>query len=300
MPGSTGGGWHGVVAGFDGTDRGRCAVRWAAARAVGHGCPLYVVSVVELVPPMASGWAAIMAGANVGERCWSEQRLLVEVEACRAAFPGLEVRASLHEGHPCGRLADYADQVGADLIAVGESSRGRWSRLLLGSTADELLRRTGRLVAVVRDPTPVQQATMLTGQCPVVASVEDVVGGGPVLDFAFDAAVSDDAVLTVVAPRDLRGVGVVEQVDRWRRRFPQVPVTIDTVTGDRLPALLEAAEVARLLVVGHRPTGTFRWLAGSVSDTVAHDAACSVVVVRPGAREQAGPLWASGRPRAGR
>jgi nucleotide-binding universal stress UspA family protein len=166
--------WHGVVVGFDGTDRARCAVRWAAGDCAARGCPLHVVRVVVYNTPTAvAGWLPLLTGPDEYERDLIEDQLVAEVSACRLAHPGLEVYAAMHDGAPCARLAEHADQVGADVLAVGRSGLGAVARLVLDSTGAELIRTTRRPVVVVRDPTPVQHAAMATGYAPVVAFLDD-------------------------------------------------------------------------------------------------------------------------------
>jgi nucleotide-binding universal stress UspA family protein len=71
--------------------------------------------------------------------------------------------------------------------------------------------------------------------------------------------------------------------DLVRTEFPGVPVTVESVSGRPAAVLLERAEDAGWLVVGHRGSGGFpRLPLGSVSWQVATHAACPVVVVRPG------------------
>lgn len=70
-----------------------------------------------------------------------------------------------------------------------------------------------------------------------------------------------------------------------REAAPQLTVRHDVVIGDAVPALLDAAKNAELLVVGNRGRGGFGSLMlGSVGQRVATHASCPVVVVR-GARE---------------
>jgi nucleotide-binding universal stress UspA family protein len=102
--------WHGIVVGFDGSDRARCAVRWAAGEAAARGCPLHVVRVVvHHTPTVIAGWVPELVGPDELERDHIEDQLLAEVDACRAAGVDLEVHAAMHDGAPYARLAEHAD-----------------------------------------------------------------------------------------------------------------------------------------------------------------------------------------------
>lgn len=265
--------WHGIVAGFDGTDRARCAVRWAAAEAAVRGCPLHVVRVVEPVTPtVAAGWVPPSFSGPAGDqRHLIEDQLVAEIDACRTANPGLEAHGAMHDGRAHSRLAEHADLVGANVVAVGVSGLGAVPRLVLGSTGAELVRTTRRTVIAVRDLTPVQQAAMVTGYSPVVALVDERVASARVLAFARDVADRWGTTVTVVHPGD----GVPDAV---RGRAGDVAVK----AADTSPhaAALELSAEARLVVVGGRRDGLLRrLLTESPVGTLLHRAKCSVAVV---------------------
>lgn len=280
--------WHGVVAGFDGTDRARCAVRWAAAEAAARRCPLHVVRVVvHHTPAVVAGWLPVLIGPYEVEWELIEDELLAEVDACRATHPGLEVHAAMHDGAPYARLAEHADQVGAEVLAVGSSDPSVMSRLVFGSTGAELVRTTKRLVVVVRDLTPVQEAATVTGYAPVVAVLDDRETGPRVLASAYDVADRWGASVTVVhadpGADSLVGVDgdvLHSQLETVRRLYPTVRARIETVTADVGDAVLDHSTDARLVVVGDRRQGVVhRLLSGSVGHRVLHHARCSVAVV---------------------
>ncbi|HZN17159.1 MAG TPA: universal stress protein [Micromonosporaceae bacterium] len=120
----------------------------------------------------------------------------------------------------------------------------------------------------------VEEARRSGGQVHVVVAYEDRAGAGllstagaPQLTGAQAVAVIDQAVTEVKAGAP--GVGVVGT----------------TVPGAATAALLNAAEKARLVVVGHRGRGGFANLPlGSVSLRIATHAPCPVAVVRGEAR----------------
>ncbi|SDN06482.1 Nucleotide-binding universal stress protein, UspA family [Streptomyces wuyuanensis] len=71
------------------------------------------------------------------------------------------------------------------------------------------------------------------------------------------------------------------------RRFPDLAVEPDIVSGSPVPALIERSVAAPLIVVGHRGKGGFpRLPLGSVSLQVATHSHCPVLVVRPRGRAE--------------
>ncbi|HEX5201818.1 universal stress protein [Paractinoplanes rhizophilus] len=71
-------------------------------------------------------------------------------------------------------------------------------------------------------------------------------------------------------------------VSEARSRAPDIEVRASAVVGEPVPALLEAAAGAGLLVVGGRDRGDPGPMLGVVTSQVAAYAPCSVAVVRPG------------------
>ena len=72
-----------------------------------------------------------------------------------------------------------------------------------------------------------------------------------------------------------------DELDAYERRFPDLEADVELVGEPARPALLAAAEKARLLVVGRRGLGELRGLLlGSVSQVLVHHATCPVAVVQ--------------------
>lgn len=274
--------WHGVVAGFDGTDQARCAVRWAAGEAVARNCSLHVVHVVEHAAHTATaGWLPVVTQPDKRQRDFLADQLLTEMEYCLSHHPGLEVHAAMHDGVPPTFLTEYADLVRADVLAVGVSDLGPVSRMVFGSTGAALIRTTTRPVVVVRDPTPVQQAATATGYAPVVALADDQATVSRVLATAADMANRWQAGITVVHDQAHVPVTVMRgQLRVLRRRCSMVPVTVESVAANPLRAVLARSTDARMVVVGERRPGVVeRLLRGSVSRVVMRHAESSVAIV---------------------
>ncbi len=274
--------WHGVVAGFDGTDRSRCAVRWAVGEASVRQCPLHVVRVVEpTAQVVANGLAPPpLAGPNEDRRGLIEDQLVAEIGACRVANPGLDVHGAVHDGPPHARLAEHAELVGANVLAVGSSDLGAVSRLVLGSTVAELIHATSRVVVAVRDLTPVQQAEMAIGYAPVVALVDEQPSSGRVLAFACDMADRWRTSVTVVHAGDATAAALRSQLRTVRRHHPRVQLDLERVDTRPDHTVLDLSVDARLVVVADRRRGIFRrFLPDAAAPMLLHRAKCSVAVI---------------------
>ena len=140
-------------------------------------------------------------------------------------------------------LLDEIDGEGDTLVAVGSHGSGRARGILMGSTATELIHKAPCSVLVARTSCKGFPTSVVVG-----------VDGSSESDFADGVA------------RD-----IAERFDATLDRFENVP--------DPVGSLVDAAMAADLLVVGSRGLHGVRAL-GSVSERVAHEASCSVLIVR--------------------
>ncbi|SFQ58972.1 Nucleotide-binding universal stress protein, UspA family [Amycolatopsis arida] len=291
-----------VVVGFDGSDGARAAVRWAAHEAGARGRPLVVVESFEWgVPEAAQG--ATSASWRLGEdrlKLFANEQLDGVVAEIRREWPDLDVHGELPEGRPEETVPRVLDDVDAELLVLGASGHGAVSRLVLGSTADELVRTVRQPVVVVRgDGARTDRRT----DRPVVVGVDGSTTSARAVGFAFAFAARHHLPLHAVhawsdRPLDLLEPARIEQpgpeelraeTDELARRHvfahqpdhPDVRVDWTSVTDRPAHALLDRAEGAALLVVGSHGRGPLRRaLLGSVSHAVLYSAPCPVAVLR--------------------
>ena len=69
-----------------------------------------------------------------------------------AADRGRDLETEILAGKPDDRIVEYAEDEGCDVIVVGSHGREGISRVLLGSVAENVVRRSPTPVVVVRDP----------------------------------------------------------------------------------------------------------------------------------------------------
>ena len=292
-----------VVAGFDGTEQSRRAVWWAAQEARTRGQPLLLVHAFSM-PLEELTRVHLPTEEFVYEpvRQAAEQRVTGMAERCREHVPGLEVRTSTRLGHPASVLVDAAADASALVLGSPELSRLR--RVLLGSTAAEVVRTAHAPVVVVRGETGGTDGDLRASPFDrVVVGVDGSGSSSRAIGFAYDVASRHQAELTTVLaygehPPDAlppaRGWTVDEDdaeasrrtlsaaVAGWSEHYPDV-VTRQEVATSQQPAeaLMDAADGADLLVVGTRGRGVVRaTLLGSVSHAVVHYAPVPVAVVR--------------------
>ncbi|MCP2257764.1 Nucleotide-binding universal stress protein, UspA family [Streptoalloteichus tenebrarius] len=309
---------HGaVVVGFDGSEVSRQAALWAAAEADSRRRPLHLLHafhwpVVELMRLRLP--AGVVAEEPVRE--WVEGAVADVADQCRLARPGLEVTTGIVPGDPVEVLA--AASAHAELVVVGHTGLTAAERVLLGSTAAELVRHATCPVIVLRPGTT--PPTEVPGQR-VVVGVDGSEVSQRAIEFGFDFASRHGHELVAVhawADLPLDALAPVRVWDfNWeevrseaqellstslagfQERYPDVPLRRLVTTERPVDALLEAAHGAHgpldaegaegigaaggaaLLVVGSHGRGALgRALLGSVSHAVLNRADCPVAVLR--------------------
>ena len=166
-------------------------------------------------------------------------------------------------------MLQIAAEWGATLVAVGSHDRRRASGILLGGVASRMLHEAPCSVLMARareerEGFPGSIAAGVDGSASSLAA----------------AAVAQELGKRVGARVELvtaRGASTPEECDVGAIEASGIAVSFSDAKA--LDALLEAAQEVDLLVVGSRGLRGLRAL-GSVSERVAHQAPCSVLVLR--------------------
>jgi nucleotide-binding universal stress UspA family protein len=164
-----------IVCGVDGSPDSRRALAVAATYARELHAKLTVTNVVVLPDPLVPSYSYAPMGrpallrptvaVSVEAELDGSEALLEELVG-EAGVEGAELRTML--GIPAERLAELADEVGADLIVVGSRGRGAFRAAFLGSVSNSL-------IGIAR--------------CPVLVVPQGVTERGPAAHEATSAAV---------------------------------------------------------------------------------------------------------------
>ncbi len=95
-----------------------------------------------------SGITTDLDSIRKNKRNQAEQ--LLETFRERAADRGVGIETAIVTGKPTERIVDYAEDNDADVITIGSHGRTGASRVLLGSVAEAVVRRSPIPVTVVR------------------------------------------------------------------------------------------------------------------------------------------------------
>lgn len=82
----------------------------------------------------------------------AQRHMADRVERLHAEHPGLEVEAMVREGFPAEVVLTVAHKVGASRVVIGTHGNTGFTRLLLGSVAEKLVRLSEVPVLVVKMP----------------------------------------------------------------------------------------------------------------------------------------------------
>ncbi|MFB6121328.1 MAG: universal stress protein [Halobacteriaceae archaeon] len=112
------------------------------------------VSVLHVIDPVEAGYTSQPTAFGQAEE-WFESakeeagEMLDTVEA-RADDAGVAVETAIEVGRPSRTIVEYADEEGVDHIVMGSHGRSGVSRILLGSVAEAVVRRSPVPVTIVR------------------------------------------------------------------------------------------------------------------------------------------------------
>ncbi len=244
-----------VLVGIDGSEESREAARQAATVTDGE---LTLLSVYDIA-------SALIGGTGFGvpvyydedvQRTFAEDALRHALDDVEAATP----TGKIAKGVVWNALIDEAERHENTLIAVGSHGRGRMAGIVMGSVATEVIHKAPCSVLVARKRSDAFPHKIVVG-----------IDGSPQSLAAYAVAkdLAERFETDLVPVRAHGGKQFDQFVGHFREELPDEPVT----------ALIAASADADLLVVGSRGLHGVKAL-GSVSERVAHQARCSVLIVR--------------------
>jgi nucleotide-binding universal stress UspA family protein/CBS domain-containing protein len=284
-----------IVAAADGSEESLRAVDWAAREAVLRGAPLRIVSAAAILPRMMSRVDVTEKYEDVTDVLIEDRDRALAAAAARAAqtAPGLLIDTDQLTGAPAQAVTESGS--GALMLVVGSRGRGAFTALVLGSVSRYAASHASCPVVVVRDETASTHRQVVIG-------IGDLDHSADSLTFAFEEAGLRQASLMAVhawrtpqgdisragesftapgphaveteAARQLEGL-----LDKWRAKYPDVPVSQDVVHGHAGRALVGQSARADLVVLGRHATHPDRPGPGSVRHAVLNHAHGPVAVV---------------------
>jgi nucleotide-binding universal stress UspA family protein len=217
------------------------------------------------------------------------------VERCRTLLPAEtpSIRTLCEVQHPAAFILDSAATVKADLIAVGTHDHSRVTEVFAGSVSHRvLLHATVPTLIVKGKARPVTRVLMAAEGREDATRLHTWLTSHPFKNPVAVTILSVVPSLHMVNARLIVGLeGWSEQSERYAEQVvndtaralasPHFTVSTMVRTGDPVTTVCEAGNSHELIVVGsHGRKGLDRFLLGSVSHGIVHQAGCSVLVVR--------------------
>ena len=134
---------------YDGTPHAESALEYALDEHADAD-----LTVLNAIDPGEAGYGARAATPSYSEEWYEQARkaaeeTLAEAEE-RAAAEGLSVDTTVEVGGPANAIVEYAEEESVDHIVTGSHGRSGVTRILLGSVAETVVRRSPVPVTVVR------------------------------------------------------------------------------------------------------------------------------------------------------
>jgi nucleotide-binding universal stress UspA family protein len=276
------------------------ALATAASLARTYEAHVDLLTVVQPPPFYAKVLSPIQSRLEDTDAVVERVRQRLEEMAHQPPLAHLPVVAQVRVGSAFAEIIAHARQQQDELVVVGTRSRGGLEGLLLGNTAERVLRKCPVPVLVARKTLPPRPEV-------IVAPVDFSPAGRPAIDQAVDLARQWGARLILIhaiePAAEVYGWGaelaggevylldpealdpewkaLLETLDLANVRWEQ-----QTRRGYAVQALCEVADAehADLIVIGtHGRSALPHALLGSVAEGVSRAASCNVLTVRPDA-----------------
>lgn len=217
--------------------------------------------------------------------------------------PEITWHLRLEEGDPASLIVDVAAEQAIDLIVMSTHGYSGFTRWMLGSVTEKVLRHVSCPVLVIKDDTPIQEVLItldgsaLSESC-LPFGIEVATSCGAVVTLLRVDDVSDNLDLDEVEALNQHEAGLGEQFqqnlqqeaveylerisDDYRRS--KIPLQTAVRYGKAAPTILNFAEekgIDLIVMSTHGRTGLARWRYGSITEKVLHGAACAMLIYRP-------------------
>ena len=136
----------------DFSERSANAFEVACSLARDSGAGLIVLHVLER--PVIAYTGVAMAPPAPGPSEEERKALLKRLKHVQPQAPAVAVEHRLEQGDPATGILQVAQEAGCDLIVMGTHGRTGLGRLLLGSVAEQVLRKAPCPVLTVKTPLP--------------------------------------------------------------------------------------------------------------------------------------------------
>jgi len=278
-----------VLVPYDGSEQAQ-----GALAAAGEKFPDRTLLLLYVLEPYANHTeAGGHSSAGTDEAQERAEQLLAE--GVDSLPDGVDVETATRYGRPVHELVRFVEDKAVDQIVMGSHGRDGTERLLLGSVAETVVRRSSVPVTVVRrQPTSSPDRVLI----PFDGSQEsrralshaiDQYPGAELTALYVTYPASNPATPDKLSPGSVDAAETAAEAEsildvaKQTAETATAPVTVETTEGDPARSIVSYSDAERVdhIVMGsHGRDGLTRLLLGSVAETVVRRAATSVTVVR--------------------
>lgn len=268
-----------IAVGVDGSAGSLAALTWATRLAADAGPAAEVVAYMSWNYP--TSLLLPVFGAPVLPADAMEAAARASLEEVISGHPSAALVTELHTPMGTGRSVLVEASEAHDLMVIGRTGRGRFERLVLGSTASHVARHANCPVLLVHDDRVAESLTVaVDGSEHAIGALAwalSLPGGRPVLAvYSHDESVLDELPLSSEQRRSLDRAAeqVLHHTVEEAAHIAGVDadeVATEVRAGDPRTSVVEAADPASLLVMGARGhSGLSGWMLGSLADFAMH------------------------------
>lgn len=236
------------------------------------------------------------------EKTVGDVRAYLDAVARQWAMPDVQVHAQVESGDAAAVILDIAKSQHFDLICMTTHGYSGFTRWMLGSVTERVLRAAPCAVMVVREPRPIAHVLITLDGSPLAEKAlapgmevaRRVNARVTLLQVSAMAPIIEDSIYQMeVGERTVRGylaTNAREEAQVYldsvaeRLEEPGLPLAVDVVDGFAAQGILDYAaqnDVDLIVMATHGRTGLRRWAYGSVTEKVLRGGAFSLLVVRP-------------------
>jgi nucleotide-binding universal stress UspA family protein len=271
----------------DGLPSGERAVSLAIALALRHAGSLELCYAVDRIPALGESYIGCGTDdtivpylASLDDAATHILRDALE----RVRGSGVTATAEILRGGPVSAVVDREMDRPFDALVMGTQAKHGLQRLLLGSTADDVLHRS--TIPVFIAPETANAKSVAFERILVAVDGSHVSDGA--VDFALDFAENEGArlvVCAVAASSDSHEAMATTVLAAPVARARSKGITCEAAVvwgdpGDQILKAAEAHDVDFIIVGTHGRRGFARWFFGSVAECVVEHSHVPVVVVR--------------------
>lgn len=300
-----------ILLATDGSRHARAASALLARLPLPSAVELTIMTVLSQERQMYPGEMLISDKTHDLLRQWrqaerSEAEQLLRRQCETFADKGWVINKRVNEGHATEQILDTADQLDADLIAIGARGLGAVQRFLLGSVSEKVTKHAPCpvLIAKTADDDAVPAVTPADGSIRLLLAYDASTPAQAAVDMLAAWPLGEQTqicLITVLTLMTYYRMDILQHLsaewqeekriaqaelertaNRLRHLTPHVTTQLREGPDPSQQIINAAADFnATLIMLGHRGKNSIeRFLLGSVTTRVVHHAPCSVLVVR--------------------